>query len=72
MKSFCKTHLKRNQSPFHTQPLDTWTKEAYVDVLRISEMKAVSAKGVGGVLTVTGILQLGLPKLLRELSLFLP
>ena len=27
-----------------------------MDVLRISEVKAVSAKGVGGVLTVTGIL----------------
>lgn len=49
MKSLCKTYLKRNQSPFHTQPLDAWTKGAYVDVLRISEVKAVSPKGVRGV-----------------------
>lgn len=49
MKSLYKTHLERNQSPFHTQPLDAWTKGAYVDVLRISEVKAVSPKDVRGV-----------------------
>ena len=49
MKSLYKTHLKRNLSPFHTQPLDAWTKEAHVDVLRISEVKAASTKGVRGV-----------------------